>query len=375
MEGLRINARARCCGIFSILLAATLALPLSCVASAQSGGGATSPSTVRSQEKDPAAEAALQKGIALTGQGRFEEAIAPLLRAQGKVPEEYAAEFNLALCYLGTGRYSQAITILNGLRAGAHDTAAVNNLLAQSYVGSREQDKAIEALQRAAEQTPKDERLYAYVADACTDHNEYALGLRVVEIGLKYLQDSARLHYERALFLARLDRLEEAKPEFGRASDLAPGSDIAYLASVQEALYEENFAKALRLVRGAIEAGHRDYQMLSLLGTILMHVGATPGEATFAEARKALEASVAAQPRYSTAQIALGKLYLMEGRTKDAVSHLETGRDLEPWNPSVYISLATAYRRLGEREKARECISMLSALLRKNEKAGSRIVP
>lgn len=374
MEGLRINARARCCGIFSILLAATLALPLSYVASAQSGGGATSPSTVRSQEKDPAAEAALQKGIALTGQGRFEEAIAPLLRAQGKVPEEYAAEFNLALCYLGTGRYSQAITILNGLRAGAHDTAAVNNLLAQSYIGSREQDKAIEALQRAAELTPKDERLYAYVADACTDHNEYALGLRVVDFGLTHLPDSARLHYERAIFLARLDRLEEAKPEFDRASELAPGGDIAYLATVQEALYEENFPKALRLVRGAIKAGHHDYQMLSLLGTILMHVGAAPGDATFTEAREALEASVTAQPRYSTSQIALGKLYLMEGRTGDAVSHLEIGRNLEPSNPTVYASLAAAYRRLGKRDKARECLHMLSTLLQSNPSASARNV-
>jgi Flp pilus assembly protein TadD len=318
---------------------------------------------------------ALRKGIALTRQGRFEEAIAPLLQARGKVAEEYASEFNLALCYLGTGRYGQAISILNGLRSGTHDTAAVNNLLAQSYIGSREPEKALEALQRAAAQTPKDESLYAYVADSCTDHNEYGLGLRVVDLGLKHLPGSARLHYERAMFLARLDRLEEAKPEFGRASELAPGGDIAYLATVQEALYEEDFAKALRLVRGAIQAGHHDYQMLSLLGTILMHVGATPGEATFTEAREALEASVAAQPRYSTAQIALGKLYLMEGRTKDAVSHLETGRDLEPWNPSVYTSLATAYRRLGDREKARECLRILSTLLRSNTTTGTRNAP
>jgi len=366
-----MNARERHCRILPILLAATLALATSLTR----GVSAQSDSVASSQKKDPAAETALQKGIALTRQGRFEEAIAPLLQARGKVAEEYASEFNLALCYLGTGQYGQAIAILNGLRSGDHDTAAVNNLLAQSYIGSREQEKALEALQRAAAQTPKDESLYAYVADSCTDHNEYALGLRVVEIGLEHLPDSARLHYERGMFLARLDRLEEAKPEFDRASDLAPGSDIAYLASVQEALYEEDFQKALRLVRGAIEAGHRDYQMLSLLGTILMHVGATPGEATFTEARKALEDSVAAQPRYSTAQIALGKLYLMEGRTKDAVSHLEIGRNLEPWNPSVYTSLATAYRKLGEREKARECISVLSALLRGNDKAGSRIVP
>jgi len=370
-----MNAKERRRRVLPLLLIVALVASLPRGAAAQLDSTASSQNGTRSQTKDPAAEMALQKGIVLTGQGRFEEAIAPLLQARGKVAEEYASEFNLALCYLGTGRYGQAISILSALRAGSHDTAAVNNLLAQSYIGSREQERALEALQRAAAQTPKDERLYAYVADSCTDHNEYALGLRVVEIGLKHLPDSARLHYERAMFLARLDRLEEAKPEFGRANELAPGGDIAYLATVQEALYEEDFAKALRLVRGAIEAGHHDYQMLSLLGTILMHVGATPGQATFSEAREALEASVAAQPRYSTAQIALGKLYLMEGRTRDAVSHLETGRDLEPWNPSVYTSLATAYRRLGEREKSRECIKVLAALLRKNNAAGSHAAP
>ncbi|MBN9615137.1 MAG: hypothetical protein J0G35_06135, partial [Acidobacteriales bacterium] len=93
MERLRMNARARCCGIVPILLAATLALATSLTR----GVSAQSDSVASSQKKDPAAETALQKGIALTRQGRFEEAIAPLLQARGKVAEEYASEFNLAL--------------------------------------------------------------------------------------------------------------------------------------------------------------------------------------------------------------------------------------------------------------------------------------
>lgn len=194
-----------------------------------------------------------------------------------------------------------------------------------------------------------------------------------MDLGLRQLPGSARLHYERAVFLARLDRLEEAKPEFQIASKLAPGSDIAYLALIQENLYVDNLPQALLLAREGIKAGHRDYQMLSLLGTVLLHSGAAPGQPEFTEARHALEASVAQQPSYSTSQIALGKLYLMEGRWRDAVTHLEIGRRLEPQNPSVYTNLAAAYRRLGDKDKAEESISVLTELLR--EKSASTPPP
>ena len=305
----------------------------------------------------------LSQGISLTRQGRFADAI-PFLQQARDATGSYAAGFNLALCYLGMREFKQAIATLSDLHGSGYNTAAMNNLLAQAYIGDGQHERAFQALSNASRQTPKDERLYAFVADACTDHYAYALGLRVVDLGLRELPDSARLHYERAVFLARLDRLEEAKPEFQVAAKLAPGSDIGFLALIQKRLYEERFADALTLAREGIKAGHRDYQMLSLLGTILMHEGAAPGQPTFLEAHAALEASVAANPTFSTSQIALGKLYLMEGKPSEAVGHLEIGRRLEPGNPAVYTSLARAYRELGERDKASASIATLSGLLR-----------
>ncbi len=314
----------------------------------------------------------MQKGIELTRRGQFAEAIPSLVKAREEAPGSYAAAFNLGLCYLGVGDFKRAIGVLTDLRGSGHDSAAVNNLLAQSYIGDGQLRPALEAVRAASTQTPKDERLYAFVADACTDHYDYGLGLQVVDLGLRELPDSARLHYERGLFLARLDRLEEAKPEFSLVSKLSPGSDLAYLAMIQENLYEDKVPEALSLAREGIKAGHRDYQMLSLLGTVLLHAGAAPGQSEFIEARKALEASVAAEPAYSTSQIALGKVYMMEGRQREAVAHLEIGRQLEPRNPSVYASLAALYRQLGERAKAQESLAMLSELLKeKTATAGS----
>lgn len=334
------------------------------------GGGISEMNTGR---RDTFAETDLQRGIDLTRRGLFKEAIPLLVKVRVEVPEDYAAGVNLALCYLGIGEFKQAISTLSDLRSSGHNTAVVNNLLAQSYVGDGQAKSALQALEEASRQTPKDERLYAFVADACTDHYAYGVGLQVVDLGLQQLPGSARLHYERAVFLARLDRLAEANPEFELASKLAPGSDLAYLALIQQSLYEDKLPEALSLAREGIKAGHRDYQMLSLLGTVLLHAGAAPGQPEFVEARNALEASVVAQPSYSTSQIALGKLYLMDGRLRDAVVHLEIGRRLEPQNPSVYTSLAAVYRRLGERDKAQESLSVLSNLLR--EKSASTSPP
>lgn len=309
-------------------------------------------------------ESDLRTGIDLTRQGMLAQAIPHLRAASGHVKDGYAAKFNLALCYVGTGQFETAIGILNSLRASGHDTPAMNNLFAQAYVGEGKQQPAIEALQAAAAQSPKDEKLYALIADACNDYKQYELGLQVVNLGLTNLPQSPRLHYERALFLAQLDRFEEAKPEFERATSLQPEGDIAYLAMVQEALYEDRIPDAIRLARQGIAAGNRDAVLLSLLGTVLLHAGAAPGQPEFAEARTALEAAVAERPNYSSAQIALGNVYLIENKLDDAVTHLEIGRRLEPRNPAVYSHLANAYQRLGERQKAREMLAILGQLVR-----------
>lgn len=316
-----------------------------------------------SQQVEVGPESELRAGIDLSRAGKLEQAIPHLKAAAGHVRDEYAAEFNLALCYVGTGQLDAAIAVLNTLRASGYNTAAMNNLLAQAYVGEKKPDAALNALRAAAAQTPKDEKLYAHVADACTDYKEYDLGLQVVNLGLTELPQSSRLHYERALFLAQMDHFEEARPEFEQAAKLQPGSDVAYLAMVQEALYEDKLADAERFAREGIASGHGDYLLLSLLGTVLLHAGAVPGQPEFAEARKSLEAAVAQRPDYSTAQIALGNLYLMDGKLNDAVTHLEIGRRLEPRNASVYSHLANAYQRLGEKQKAREMLAILGQLV------------
>ena len=117
----------------------------------------------RSQNSNNA-ESELQIGTQLTRSGHFQEAIPHLLAAQSGVSNQYAAEFNLALCYVATRQSTQAIPILTKLRRD-HESAQVENLFAQAYVGDGNSKAALDALKRAAALTPDDEKLYAFVAD------------------------------------------------------------------------------------------------------------------------------------------------------------------------------------------------------------------
>lgn len=308
------------------------------------------------------AENELQTGIALTRSGRFAEAIPHLLGARGQVSEEYAGEFNLALCYVGTGEFQKAIPILLGLRKGGHQNASVENLLSQAYAGNNETREAFEAFQRAAAFTPKDEKLYLLVAAAFLEKQEYSQGLRVVETGLRNLPDSARLHYELGYALWQLEEPGLAKPEFERATSLAPHSEIGYLAAAQKSFMLGDLSQAIQMARTGVRAGSADYQLLALLGDALLQNGASPGQPEFFEAKELLERSIAARANFASSQIALGRLLLQEGRVDGAIEHLELGRRLAPQNPSPYMLLATAYRKRGRLEQARAMLAMVAKL-------------
>jgi len=311
-------------------------------------------------------EAELQAGITLTSHGDFTAAIPHLLNAHGHVSDEYAAGFDLALCYVGTGQFKEAIPLLTDLVGSPHD-ANVYNLLAQAYVADDQPKKALDSFEKAAALAPRNEKLYLFVADSCMDSQNYQLGLKVVDAGLERLPQSARLHYQRATFLAHLDQLDIARKDFELVSKIEPGSDIAYIAQAQEDLFAGNVSESIRIAREGIANHDQTAALLTILGQALFRSGLTPGEPEFAEAKAAFEKSVAARPNDAGAQIDLGKLYLMENNLDDAISHLQTARRLEPGNPSPYTNLAAAYRRRGDIKQAQQMLNILSDLNRQQE--------
>jgi tetratricopeptide (TPR) repeat protein len=308
------------------------------------------------------AEAELRTGIDLTSHGRFSEAIPHLLAADGHVADEQALRFDLALCYVGTSQFEDAIRTLGLLKASGYSNAHVENLFAQAYAGAGQSKEAFEALKRAASFAPNDERLYVFVADTCSDRQEFDLGLRVVEFGLTHLPKSARLHYERGYFLVLLDHWDPAQTEFDLAASLAPNAEIGFLAQAQKSRFAGDMANTIRVARQAVKQGRANFLSLTMLGDALIAAGATPGQAEFEEARSALEKAVELRPQSAGAQLSLGSLLLMENLLDRAIQHLEQARSLAPGNTAVYSPLALAYRKAGNKTGAAAALSELERL-------------
>ena len=333
------------------------------VAQAQSSHAPTHSSLEQAAQKVTAQpEAELQAGITLSRSGHFSEAIPHFLAARGHVSDEYAAEFNLALCYVGVSEFAKAISILAELRNGNHENASVENLLSQAYEGNNQPKEAFGAFQKAAALTPKDEKLYLLVEAAFMEKQDYGQGLRVLETGLRNLPESARLHYELGYGLWQLEEPGMAKPEFERAAALAPHSTIGYLAAAQESSMLGDLTQAAKIARVGILEGFEDYQLFCLLGDALIRNGAIPGKPEFVEAKQALEKSIAARPNYASSQIALGRILLQEERIDAAIEHLELGHRLAPQNPTPCLLLATAYRKLGKLEQAQAMLAIVDKL-------------
>src|SRR5580704_7470146 len=257
-------------GVSIILGCATIATPAA-RSQTNSGAGFSHPLKNKSTSaNDAESERELQTGTELTRRGQFTEALPHLLAARGKVSNEYAAGFNLALCYVGTRDYKHAIEILSDLARGGHDGADVENLLAQAYIGNGEATEAFAALERASAITPQNEKLYVFVADACADRQDFGLGLRVVELGLRRVPHSPRLHYERAMLLSQLDQFDRAKADFELAARLGQATEIGYLAAAQEALLGGDIANTIKFAREGIRRGSGNPTLLIVLGEALV---------------------------------------------------------------------------------------------------------
>lgn len=360
------DAKSRNRSFFCLLsVGATLAIVLWPCPRANAQASLQPPQTApnrATQSENAGAEAELQAGIALTRQGNFREAIPHFLAAQGRVSNEFALDFDLALCYVATNQFKQSIPLLLALRSGGQATADVNNLLAQAYIGNAQPEEAFEAFQRAAALNPKSEKLYLFVADACVDHEYYTLGLDVVNLGLRQLPRSSRLYYERGVLRSFMDQADFAKQDLELASNLAPGTDISYLAAAQKGMLGGNPPEAIQAAREGVERDPKNYILQTILGQALIRSGAGPGQAEFVEAETALERAVAARPNFAAAQLALGQLYLAAHRLDEAIKHLEIARQLAPANTSVYSHLAAAYQRQGDPVEAQKMLAILATL-------------
>ena len=201
----------------------------------------------------------------------------------------------------------------------------------------------------------------------CLEHENYALALEIVDIGLINRPESSMLHLQRGVVLAMSGSIEQAEDAFSRASRAAPDDPSPSVALAMVWMQRGQTPKAVDLLRARTRAATstrlRGRQVLFYaLGIALLRAGAAPDDAEGGEALHAFRTAVRLQPSLPQAQSELGKLMLKRGDIPGAIAHLEHAIALEPQNAAPAYVLAQAYRRTGQTDRARDLLARVSRL-------------
>jgi len=303
--------------------------------------------------------------FALASAGMYKEA-RPLFEAISRSnPTSYEASFDLALCYFQLKDFRSAIDRLEQLREKGQESADLEDLLADAYESNGQTKEAVDALKRATAIEPNNENSYIDLVDLCVKHDSFDLGMEVLNVGLHYNPNSARLTFARGVLNAMYDHFDEADKDFHVASTLDPDENYSYSGIALNHFRSGNLTDAIRLLRQRVVAHPDDFMLQYMLGRALMQSRAMVGENSFNEARTALEKSVKLNPSFHASRVQLGEVYLEEGRLNDAVSQLEKGHSLDPTDNAACAHLFVAYRKQGNLEKAKQILSELKELNKK----------
>lgn len=291
-------------------------------------------------------------GQCLFAEEKPERAAEAFERLLSQQPDNSAARYNLGLAQLKAGKFRDAIATLKVLSDSATVDAESLNLLASAYEADHQTDAAVAALRRAAEIAPKEVRNYLDLAALCMDHSAYALGIEIVEVGLKNIPDSTALLAMRGILRAQLMEFDEAEADFNHANQLAPDQVYGTVGLGITFMQRGNAEDSVRVLRERLARAPEDATLNYLLAEALLRAGIEPGKPGFEEAKSALLKSVRTRPDFAKAHARLGKLYLMSRDTPKALQECELAFKLDPNDRMAVYNLTQALREAGRGEEA-----------------------
>jgi Flp pilus assembly protein TadD len=312
----------------------------------------------------PAEDAAsrFEAGMILGRAKAYADAARQFGAARAGYKDPYAAGYNQTLMLVEDRDYEGAIHVAEELLRGTQKTGELYNLVSRAYVGANRIQEAYDALRTAARLEPTEEQHYLDLSLICLDHENFDLGMEIVDVGLKYKPDSGRLRVYRGVLLVMKGHVEQAEREFETARTLGPGGPAPDVALAMAWMQSGDASKAVDLLRARRKSGAREAVVPYMLGIALMRTGVDPAEPGGAEAIGAFEDAIRLDPSLAGPRAELGKALLRRGDTEKAIEQLERATSLDPDTPGPLYQLGQAYRKMGNTARAQELLARVTKL-------------
>jgi tetratricopeptide (TPR) repeat protein len=250
----------------------------------------------------------------------------------------------LASAELIAHRPKDAIATLHPLVRGNSTDADALELASSADEADGNTPEAVRILRQAIVANPHDINLYIDFAELCLDHRSYAVGIDMLDIGLKAEPSSPALYAARGVLYVQVSEFEKAEADFEKADDLDPRQSVGLAGLGLAAEQKNDPERALATVQAKLAKHPNDAFLLYVQADILQKRGPAPNSPEFRLALQSAEKSVALRPSLSSAHDVLAKLYLREGQNQPAIRECRAALSLDPKDQTALYRLAMALR-------------------------------
>jgi Tfp pilus assembly protein PilF len=313
------------------------------------------------EAQTPAARA--QLGAALFEGGLLKEAEAELTAVVSQRPTDTDSILLLARVYLARKNIPAAGRTLEAAVARGNDPAPIYALLAEVYEQSGHIENAIPAMRLAIQRNPQSEKYRFDYAILLTNSNAPAAAVIRLDEALQLFPTASRLWFALGFANFKLDKTEEAERALRKAIDLdskfAPAFAYLGLIRARTGVYSE----AISLYESALRSDPKLVVVHHLIADAMLKMNADPRII-----EKHLQQSVAMDPGFSPARLALGKLYMRSQRWSEAAAEIEQAIKIDPSLSEAYYQLGLAYGRLKRTTDAQSAMATFKKLSEEQKK-------
>jgi tetratricopeptide (TPR) repeat protein len=308
-------------------------------------------------------------GKRLLDDGEAGEALAYLERAAKLNPDDFDAEYALALACERTHDFARSAQITQALIARG-DRADLHELLADVFENERQAVEAAHEYERAAKMDPSEPNLFAWGAELLL-HLAYVPAAEVFQKAHRLYPKSARALVGLGVASYAAGQAEKGIRELIEACDLEPSNANAYLflGRMQDTEKSESpqiLARFKRFVALQPQNAMANYYYAVGLAK------ASDGIANSGRIEALFLKSIELDPRLGDAYLHLGILYSSRKDFPKAVAAYEKAIENDPQSAEAHFRLAQAYRQMGKLDEARNEIQRYDEASKKQEEETER---
>ena len=281
----------------------------------------------------------------------YQDAVPVFEKLVELLPNAVYPRYDLALVLFDAKQYEQALKVLEPLLATDKDDAEVLSLASQAYERNGKLPEAVSLLHEAIVLSPRTTDYYVAFATMCLDHDSFQVGIEMMNAGLKYNPESAKLYISRGLLYAQLAEYDEAEADFARAEKLDSKQSISLYAGDLAIVQRNNPDEALARLRVQLKEHPNSPLLNFLLAKLLINQAPTTGSVPFQEAMRSCQLAIKMKPDLVDARDLLASMYMSSGQFDLAAEECRQALRYVPTDETATFHLLISLKHTGKKDE------------------------